>query len=187
MYNVVRIGKLLAESFSIFGLPMNTAYILLGSNEGDRLQHLSNALELIEQQAGTLIKQSDIYVTLAWGYREQPDFLNQVICIETQLSPQQLLKQLLDIEKTLGRIRSGTKWLQRIIDLDILFYNDLILKEELLCIPHPFLQERKFVLIPLEEIAAKLVHPVFKKNITTLIAECNDTLEVKRLEKERGH
>lgn len=161
---------------------MNTAYVLLGSNEGDRLQHLSKALELIAQQAGAIVKQSEIYVTVAWGYQDQPDFLNQVICIQTRLSPQQLLKHLLEIEQELGRTRTNTKWMQRIIDLDILFYNELVLKEESLCIPHPFIQERRFVLIPLREIAAGLMHPVLKRDIETLTAECSDTLEVQRLE-----
>lgn len=163
---------------------MNKAYILLGSNEGDRLFHLSKALELIEQEAGAVSKRSEVYITVAWGYQEQPDFLNQVICIETVLSPQQLLKQLLEIEQMLGRTRTDTKWRQRIIDLDILFYNELVLKEESLCIPHPFIQDRKFVLIPLLEIAATLVHPVFGKDITSLTLECKDTLEVKKLEKQ---
>lgn len=161
---------------------MNTAYILLGSNEGDRLLHLSRALELIEQKAGAAVKRSAVYVTVAWGYHDQPDFLNQVICIETKLSPQHLLTQLLNIEKELGRTRTDTKWRQRIIDLDILFYNELILKEDSLCIPHPFIQDRKFVLVPLHEIAAGLMHPVFGKDIATLTLECMDTLEVKALE-----
>lgn len=178
------LGNLLPKVFLYLAF-MNTAYILLGSNEGDRLFHLSRALELIEQKAGTLVKRSGVYVTVAWGYQDQPDFLNQVVCIETGLSPQQLLKELLAIEQLLGRTRTATKWRQRIIDLDILFYNTLILKEETLCIPHPFIQDRKFVLVPLLEIAASLVHPVFQKDITTLTLECKDTLEVKRLEKEK--
>jgi 2-amino-4-hydroxy-6-hydroxymethyldihydropteridine diphosphokinase len=160
---------------------MNTAYLLLGSNEGDRLQHLSRALKLIDQKAGTLIKQSAIYVTVAWGNTDQPDFLNQVICITTDLSPQQLLKSLLAIEREIGRTRTGTKWMQRIIDLDILFYNDLAMATEELTIPHPFLQDRKFVLVPLLEIAAAYVHPVLQKNIAALTEACTDNLEVKKL------
>lgn len=166
---------------------MNRAYILLGSNEGDRLSHLSNALERINKQAGKVMQSSAVYVTVAWGYKDQPDFLNQVVCIETSLTPHQLLKNLLDTEKELGRIRSGTKWMQRIIDLDILFYNDLILKEEELTIPHPHIQDRKFVLVPLREIASNLIHPVFKKDITALTAECKDTSEVKTLTVSTQH
>jgi 2-amino-4-hydroxy-6-hydroxymethyldihydropteridine diphosphokinase len=160
---------------------MNTAYLLLGSNEGDRVQHLSHALKLIDQKAGTLAKQSAIYVTVAWGNAEQPDFLNQVVCITTDLSPQQLLNALLAIEQEIGRIRTGAKWMQRIIDLDILFYNDLVMATEELTIPHPFLQDRKFVLVPLLEIAATYVHPVFQKSVAALTDACIDQLEVKKL------
>ncbi len=160
---------------------MNTAYLLLGSNEGDRLQHLSKALNLINQKAGTLIDQSAVYVTVAWGYEDQPDFLNQVISISTPLSPQQLLTELLAIEQELGRTRTGAKWMQRIIDLDILFYNDLVLTTEALTIPHPFLQDRRFVLAPLMEIAATFIHPVFQKNIEVLTAACTDKLDVHKL------
>jgi len=159
---------------------MNTAYILLGSNDGDRMQHLLNALTLMKQQVGTVVKESAIYTTLAWGNTEQPDFLNQVVCINTRLSPQQLLNTLLEIEKKLGRIRTTAKWMQRIIDLDILFYNNDIIDAQDLHIPHPHLQDRKFVLIPLQEIAATYIHPVFKKNIATLTAECKDSLEVQK-------
>lgn len=160
---------------------MNTAYLLLGSNEGDRLQHLSRALNLINQKAGTLVQQSAIYVTLAWGYTDQPDFLNQVVSITTALTPSQLLNELLSIEQEIGRTRTGTKWMQRIIDIDILFYNDLIMKTEDLTLPHPFLQDRRFVLVPLLEIAAAYVHPVFQKNIAALTEACTDKLEVKKL------
>lgn len=158
---------------------MNAAYILLGSNDGDRIQHLSNALNLIKEEAGTIITESAVYTTHAWGYTEQPDFLNQVVYLDTFLSAQQLLNTLLGIEKKLGRIRNNTKWMQRIIDLDILFYNDAIINESDLLVPHPHLQDRKFVLIPLQEIAAGFIHPVLQKNIATLTAECTDPLEVR--------
>jgi 2-amino-4-hydroxy-6-hydroxymethyldihydropteridine diphosphokinase len=160
---------------------MNTAYLLLGSNEGDRLQHLSQALNLIHQKAGTLVNQSAIYVTVAWGNSDQPDFLNQVISVTTALSPLQLLKELLAIEQEIGRTRTGAKWMQRIIDIDILFYNDLVMATEELTIPHPFIQDRRFVLVPLGEIAAGYVHPVFQKNIAALTEACSDKLEVQKL------
>jgi 2-amino-4-hydroxy-6-hydroxymethyldihydropteridine diphosphokinase len=175
-------GKILQLlSFFLPLASMNTAYILLGSNEGDRLQHLSGALNLIQKEIGTISRQSAIYVTVAWGYTKQPDFLNQVICLQTVLSPYQLLKNLLHIEQELGRVRTGTKWMQRIIDLDILFYNDLAMNEQELTIPHPHIQDRKFVLVPLQEIAGTFMHPVFKKNILELTAICRDTSEVKKL------
>ena len=160
---------------------MNNAYILLGSNEGDRMQHLSNALKRIEQKAGSILRRSGIYTTAAWGNTDQPDFLNQVICVTTTLSPQQLLNTLLDIEKELGRLRSGTKWMQRIIDLDILFYNDAVINTADLTIPHPHLQDRKFVLVPLCEIASGWIHPVLKKDIAALTAACKDASDVQIL------
>lgn len=166
---------------------MNTAYILLGSNEGDRLQHLTNALHYITEEVGKIVKASAIYTTLAWGNTEQPDFLNQVVCIETSLSAEELLKMLLEVEKKSGRIRSGAKWMQRIIDLDVLFYNDSIIDSPELQVPHPHLQNRKFVLVPLQEIASTLIHPLLKKNITTLTAECNDRLEVRKLDAEHNN
>jgi 2-amino-4-hydroxy-6-hydroxymethyldihydropteridine diphosphokinase len=160
---------------------MNTAYLLLGSNEGDRLQHLSQASKLIGQRAGMLVNQSAIYVTVAWGYNDQPDFLNQVVSISTDLSPQQLLNTMLSIEQEIGRTRTGAKWMQRIIDIDILFYNDLVMETEELNIPHPFLQDRRFVLVPLLEIASTYIHPVFLKSIAALTEACTDKLEVKKL------
>ncbi|HET6225991.1 MAG TPA: 2-amino-4-hydroxy-6-hydroxymethyldihydropteridine diphosphokinase [Bacteroidia bacterium] len=160
---------------------MNTAYILLGSNDGDRLQHLATALTRMKEEAGALVKESAIYTTVAWGYTEQPDFLNQVVCIQTDLTPQQLLSALLSIEKEMGRVRGHAKWMQRIIDLDILFYNQDVINESHLHIPHPHLQDRKFVLVPLKEIAASYMHPVLKKDVATLTAACKDTLEVQKL------
>ncbi len=161
---------------------MNTAYILLGSNEGNRQEHLLKALKLINTEAGAVWEQSEVYITMAWGNTEQPDFLNQVLCLHTSLAPQQLLATLLGIEKKLGRSRNGIKWMQRIIDIDILFYGALILQTPELIIPHPFIQDRRFALVPLAEIASEYIHPVFKKNIRALVNECRDPLEVKKFQ-----
>lgn len=161
---------------------MNTAYILLGSNEGNRQEHLLKALKLINTEAGAIWEQSEVYITMAWGNTEQPDFLNQVLCLHTSLAPQQLLETLLGIEKKLGRSRNGIKWMQRIIDIDILFYDALILQTPELIIPHPFIQERRFALVPLLEIASEYIHPVLKKNIRALVNECRDPLEVKKFQ-----
>lgn len=158
---------------------MNTAYLILGGNKGDKLQNLKQALVLLESRAGTITKKSDIFVTAAWGNTNQPDFFNQAICIETPLSPKELLKEIISIEQTLGRIRSHEKWMERTMDIDILFYNDAIIDTEDLKIPHPFIQERKFVLVPMEQLSPGLIHPILKKNIRTLLFECADELEVK--------
>lgn len=158
---------------------MNTAYLILGGNKGDKMQNLQQAILLLESHVGTITKKSDIFVTAAWGNTNQPDFFNQAICIETQLSPKELLKAIISIEQTLGRIRSHEKWMERTMDIDILFYNNEIIDTENLKIPHPFIQERKFVLVPMEQLSPTMIHPIFKKNIRTLLSECDDELEVK--------
>ena len=165
---------------------MNTAYLILGGNEGDILQNLQKGLQLISQKAGILVKASDIFTTSAWGNTEQPNFLNQAICLQTPLTAVDLLQTLLSIEQELGRIRDHQKWAARIIDIDILFYNTAIITTPELKIPHPFIQERMFVLVPMAQIAPVLVHPVFKKSIQNLLLECTDTLEVTKLQTANG-
>ncbi len=160
---------------------MNTAYLILGSNKGDKLQNLQQAIHLIEKEIGSIIKISDTYSTAAWGDTSQPDFLNQAICIQTFLSPTNVLQGALEIEKKLGRIRDQEKWKERIIDIDILFYDNIIIDTPDLKIPHPYIQERKFVLVPLLEIASTFIHPIFHKTIETLLKECTDTLEVQKI------
>lgn len=159
---------------------MNTTYVLLGGNLGDRLQNLELAVSLMEQRVGATAKKSAIYVTKAWGKEEQPDFYNQVVCLKTELKPQELLNTLLRIEEEMGRVRHE-KWAERMIDLDILFYNSDIIDTETLQVPHPHLQDRRFVLVPLCEIAEELTHPVYHKTAKQLLNECKDPLEVKQL------
>ena len=167
-------------TISIFA-KMNTAYLILGGNKGNKLQNLQQALHLIESKAGAITKKSDIFVTGAWGNTEQPDFLNQALCIQTPLTAVDLLIELLAIEKLLGRVRDHLKWEKRTMDIDILFYNNDIINTPELKIPHPFIQQRKFVLIPMAQLAPGLVHPHIKKSIETLLSECNDKLEVTKL------
>lgn len=130
---------------------MTGIYLGLGTNLGDRYLNLENAIILINQQVGNVLKQSTIHETKAWGKTNQPDFLNMVIKIDTTLAPQILLKKCLSIENEIGRVRAE-KWGPRLIDIDILYYNDLIIDDENLKIPHPFINERDFVLKPLKEI-----------------------------------
>ena len=156
-------------------------YISLGSNKGARRQMLAAAAKQLIFSGNRIIKESLVYETAPWGKSEQPAFLNQVLQIGTLLRPADLMSSLLKIESQLGRIRGTEKWLERPIDIDILFYGSSVVAEERLNIPHPELQNRRFVLIPLVEIAPDFIHPVFKKPVFELLRECKDILEVKVL------
>jgi 2-amino-4-hydroxy-6-hydroxymethyldihydropteridine diphosphokinase len=156
---------------------MNVAYLSLGSNEGDRELWLEQAMKLIVAGCGTITMRSAIYETAAWGNNEQPDFLNMVAKVETGLTAEELLQAILSAETQLGRIRT-VKWGPRTIDIDILFYNNDIVSSPDLIIPHPYLQERRFILIPLADIASELVHPKLHKTIRELLMQCPDRLEV---------
>ena len=147
---------------------------------GDRLNNLKKAKALIAAECGTIRSASSIYGTAAWGITEQPDFLNQVLELETSIEPVQLMQQLLDIEERMGRVRLF-KMGPRIIDLDILLIDDLIIDSPSLSLPHPALPSRRFALIPLVEIAPDLLHPVEKKTITQLLLTCSDTLTVQKI------
>ena len=147
---------------------------------GDRKMNLARARNLIGERCGELKKISSIYETAAWGKVDQPVFLNQSLEINTPLKPKALLQQILEIEKQLGRIRHE-KYGPRIIDIDILFYNDEIYNDSLLTVPHPALQYRRFALKPMNEIAPNFVHPVLKKTIAKLLEECPDDLPANKL------
>lgn len=161
---------------------MNYAYLILGGNIGNKLDNLTKTRALINETVGRITKISDIFITAAWGNTDQPDFYNQAIGIETLLSPHDLLEHLLSIEKQLGRVRDDKKWSARTMDIDILFYNSETVNELHLKIPHPFIQERKFVLAPLAQIAGNFIHPVLGKSISTLLTECDDRSEIKILD-----
>ena len=152
-------------------------HILLGGNLGNRKENLNQAKKHIQKIIGSIVSESSIYETKAWGVEDQPNFLNQVILVETTLSPQTVLSENLQIEKVLGRVRHQ-KWHERTIDIDILYAEDLILNEDNLKIPHPFIQERKFTLVPLVEISPNFVHPIFQKTQAILNHECLDNLPV---------
>ena len=160
---------------------MNHVFLSLGGNQGDTFTYLKNSHDLIEKEVGKIIQVSHLYRTKAWGNENQNDFLNECIEITTSYHPQEVLSKCLDIENRLGRKRKE-KWGARPIDIDILLYNESIIEQTNLVIPHPYLHERNFVLIPLEEIAADTVHPIFKKSIRTLRKESFDSLTVERLD-----
>jgi len=161
---------------------MNLAYLLIGGNLGDRINNLEKAATRIEKELGKIIKKSSLYETASWGITEQPHFLNQVLTVETKLSPHQLMSKILFIENKMGRIRTE-KNASRIIDIDILFFNDEVIQKPGLTIPHPEIQNRRFALIPLDEIAPAMVHPLLGVTIKQLLSTSKDTLEVKLLSK----
>jgi 2-amino-4-hydroxy-6-hydroxymethyldihydropteridine diphosphokinase len=148
---------------------MQTVYLALGTNLGNRLANLKAAREALTPQMNIKAK-SPIYETPPWGYTEQEKFLNQVLKVETYLEPEALLKHLKRLEVALGRVPSFENG-PRLIDLDILFYDELVIHTPELVVPHPRLHERAFVLVPLNDIAPDLVHPEFKKTVQELLAE----------------
>jgi 2-amino-4-hydroxy-6-hydroxymethyldihydropteridine diphosphokinase len=158
---------------------MNITYLLLGSNMGNSKASLAEAVILIEKKIGKVIRQSRLYSTAAWGNTKQPDFLNQIIIVETKLSALQTMQTILNTEKKMGRIRT-VKNAPRVIDIDILFFNKEIIDQEHLSIPHPQIQNRRFVLIPLNQLSPNLKHPVIKKTIHQLLINCPDKLNVKK-------
>lgn len=159
---------------------MNISYLLIGGNQGDRLARLAEARRYIESAGGQIRRLSSLYETAAWGKTDQPDFLNQALEVATAQEAPAWLSTLLGIEAKMGRHRE-VKYGPRIIDIDILFFNNSIIHLPHLTIPHPEIRNRRFALAPLEEIAPMLIHPELKATIRELLAECTDPLAVKQL------
>ncbi|MGB7874837.1 MAG: 2-amino-4-hydroxy-6-hydroxymethyldihydropteridine diphosphokinase [Anaerolineales bacterium] len=147
----------------------HTVYIALGTNLGDRKANLRAAVESMPPDV-KVVAESHVYETPPWGYEDQPAFLNMVVKAETDLEPGSLLKYLKQLEAELGR-EQNFRWGPRLIDLDVLFYDDLIIKSPPLVIPHPRLHERAFVLAPLADVAPDMVHPVLQRAVSDLLAE----------------
>jgi 2-amino-4-hydroxy-6-hydroxymethyldihydropteridine diphosphokinase len=160
---------------------MNKVYLSLGSNRGGRKAHLKNAIDLISEWAGEVTVVSSLYETPPWKMEDETDFINQALLLETEMSSAQLIDTIILIESMMGRQRSANKYEPRKIDIDVLFFNDEIINTEELTVPHPLLQERKFVLVPMAEIAPEFIHPVLKKSITQLLNECEDKSEIQKL------
>lgn len=156
-------------------------YILLGGNLGDKQLIFSETKKQLTAQLGAIAKESAIYETEPWGFESDDMFWNQALEFETELTPEEVLVQVHNIEHEMGRIRTGNQYDSRLIDIDILFFGNQVINQEYLVIPHPRIQDRKFVLVPLAEIAPEMIHPIFKKTINKLLEECTDHLSVQKL------
>ena len=154
------------------------AFLGIGTNLGDREANIEEALTRIEESLGEILVSSSVYETEPWGFESSYRFLNMVVYIRTDLPPSGLLGRILMIEAQMGRIRDEEKNKSRIIDIDILLYDDVVIKESSLVIPHQRLEKRRFVLVPLCEIAPEIVHPVKNKTFGQLLDSCKDTGEV---------
>ena len=148
---------------------MAEVYFSLGSNENDRLNALVKATKLIGTLIGKVKKYSPVIESEPWGFKAETPFYNMVLMVDTQFTPHQVLSKVLDIEKSMGRVRQGKEYTSRIIDIDILFFNKEQIIDDTLVIPHPLLHERKFVLQPLAEIAPEFIHPVLLTSVAKLL------------------
>lgn len=154
--------------------------ILIGSNQGQRELTISQSIKMLAERCGEVFLLSSLYETEPWGFIAEQNFLNQVVALDTEMNPYDLLRELLMIEKELGRKRHDVEGYEsRPIDLDILYYDDMIINDDDLILPHPRLHKRRFALMPLCDIAADFIHPVFKRSNRELLKECEDISEVK--------
>ncbi|MBC8620078.1 2-amino-4-hydroxy-6-hydroxymethyldihydropteridine diphosphokinase [Parabacteroides faecis] len=153
---------------------MAIAYLALGTNIGNKRRNMITAAALLAERVGDVLALSGFYETEPWGFQSENTFLNAALQLETSLSPLELLKATQQIEVEMGRTqKSNGTYHDRIIDIDILLYDDLILQTPELTLPHPLMQDRRFVMEPLLEIAPNVVHPVFKKTVVSLMRERN--------------
>ena len=153
---------------------MPDVYLILGANLGDRIKNLQKATDHISRDIGKIADRSSIYETEPWGFNCGSDFLNQILKVNTSLKPEEVLSEIISIEKVCGRKIKSKKYEAREIDIDILFYNDIIFRSDKLVIPHPDIQERMFVLVPMAELQPDFMHPVLQKPISFLKEGCND-------------
>lgn len=155
----------------------NELFILLGTNLGSRIENLEIAMCAIDLKIGKVTNSSKIYETSPWGIADQPNFLNQVLQVSTYLKAEKVLSLILKIEQEMGRKRE-LKWGARLIDIDILYFGKKVISSQNLTLPHPFLHERRFTLVPLAEIAPDFTHPILQKNNKELLIDCKDNSNV---------
>ena len=160
---------------------MAKVYLLLGGNLGDRNYYIQKSEQLIVRELGSIITKSSIYETEPWGFQHKQNFYNRVVVINTLLNPQELLEKIHAIENNLGRERGSRQYSSRTVDIDILFYDDVILNDTNLTIPHSQLHNRRFVLEPLCEIEPEFIHPVINVSVCNLLLQCEDKLAVSKI------
>ncbi|MBE9511000.1 MAG: 2-amino-4-hydroxy-6-hydroxymethyldihydropteridine diphosphokinase [Bacteroidetes bacterium] len=153
-------------------------YLLLGGNLGDRSYYFSSAISLIRERIGVITSVSSLYETEPWGFEHENWFLNQALIVKSVLAPEEVLREIHNIERKLGRKRDNSRYNGRIIDIDILFVDEEIFYSNNLVIPHPRLHQRKFALLPLLKIAPKLQHPLFDRSVEEMTESCKDTMKV---------
>jgi len=156
-------------------------YLLLGGNIGNRFQYIEQAKTEISNRIGNIAEESSFYESEPWGFTDEKPFINQVVLVETSFQAFEILEINQAIEKDLGRMRKKTQYTSRNIDIDILFFENMIVYEQGLIIPHSQLHKRLFTLLPLAEIAGEFIHPIYKKSINSILVTCRDTLSVKKI------
>lgn len=152
--------------------------LLTGGNLGDRWAHIRKAEVLINQHIGDVIKRSSVYESAPWGFESETHFLNQVLIIETQLSPVEVLRKCQEIEDQFGRVRNPDHYISRTMDVDVLFYDEEVIATPELSVPHPLMHKRRFTMQALDEVMSTFVHPVLKKSVKDLLEACEDPSEV---------
>ena len=160
---------------------MHKVFLGLGGNIGNKSGNFKKVHQIIGNELGNIIKSSSVYETPPWGFEAKENFWNQVLIIETHLSPEELLKKVTEIESRFGRVREIGKYNSREMDIDILYYDDQFLEDENLIIPHPRIHQRKFVLVPLNEIAPDFKHPLFRLTSLQMLENCRDDSTVLKL------
>jgi 2-amino-4-hydroxy-6-hydroxymethyldihydropteridine diphosphokinase len=160
---------------------MSKVFLGIGTNLGNRERNLKEAILNIEEQIGRVLSSSSVYETPPWGLDAENDFLNMVVSVETNHTPAEIMKKILLIESMMGRERTQNRYSSRIIDIDILLYDDLVSDEKGLKVPHRLMHERKFVLVPLCELVPDMIHPVLEKSMKVLLEECRDRSKIKKI------
>ncbi len=161
---------------------MHKVYLGIGGNIGNKQKNFEDVYNSLEKEVGIIVSSSSVYESPAWGFRSEDKFWNSVVEIETAVSAIELLLKINSIEKNFGRKRGGKRYTSREMDIDILYFDDIFMETETLIIPHPRIQLRKFVLVPLNEIAPNLKHPLLRLTSLQMLENCMDESVIKKVE-----